>query len=70
MFIGENIVLDFIIILIIFLGSLTNRTGVMTQQLKVLPALAPFSLYLAVCQAVPMHFFLCSLLTDLWIPKN
>lgn len=70
MFIGDNIALEFIIILIIFLGSLINRNGEMTQQLKVLPALAPFSLYLAVCQAVPMHFFLCRLLTDLLIPKN
>lgn len=70
MFIGDNIALKFIIILIIFLGSLTNRTGEITQQLKALPALAPFSLYVAVCQAVPMHFFLRRLLTDLLIPKK
>lgn len=50
MFIGDNIALKFIIILIIFLGSLTNRTGEMTPQLKALPALAPFSLYVAVCK--------------------
>lgn len=51
MFIGDNIALEFINILIIFLGSLTNRTREMTQQLKALPALGPFSLYVAVCQA-------------------